>query len=64
MHGVLRPHSQATGEMAWQLVRVQTVIPLPESWQYQSNFRSRHMTTVNPNCIIHWTVAVTPIPLH
>ena len=22
-----------------------------------------HMTTVKPNCVMHWTVAVTPIPL-
>jgi len=21
------------------------------------------MTTVKPNCLMHWTVAVTPIPL-
>ena len=28
-----QPRSRAVGEMAWQL------LPLPENWQYQSNFR-------------------------
>jgi len=54
------PHSQAIGEMVWQLLQVQTVTSAARNLAVPSEHC--HMKTVKHNCIMHWTVAVMPIP--
>ena len=55
-----QPHFQAIGEMVWQLLRVQTVTSAARKLAVPSEHC--HMTTVKPNCVMHWTVMVSPIP--
>ena len=42
-------------------VQTVTSTALPESWQYQSDFRTLSHDNSKPNCIIRWNVAVMPI---